>query len=113
MTVHRRVEETKQPSHYTTDGIAHVLDRVRVMKRFFNDVVDENPETRRYLPELHCAYMDILNEEIAPYALDLAITLLAYQERVSASLSHFLARHRAIVRRVRNKKEGSVMRRPR
>jgi hypothetical protein len=48
------------------------------------DWIDEDPKTRAFYSELHCAYMDILSKELAPHALmfALAITQLenAYPE---------------------------------
>ena len=66
------------------EAIKNILRHVRLMRRFFNDVVDEDPKTRVFLPELHCAYMDMLNEEFAPHALSLALGLLAWVERAAA-----------------------------
>ena len=66
------------------EAIRNILRHVGLMRRFFNDVVDEDPKTRVFLPELHCAYMDMLNEEFAPHALDLALALAAWENRASA-----------------------------
>jgi hypothetical protein len=58
-----------------------VLLHVRIMERFFDEVVDEDPVLRRHYSDLHVAYMDILNEELAPYALMLALALVQLQDR--------------------------------
>ena len=70
--------------YYEPEAVENILRHVRLMRRFFNDVVDENPKTRVFLPELHCAYMDMLNEDFAPHALSLALGLLAWVERAAA-----------------------------
>ena len=66
------------------EAIRNILRHIRLMRRFFNDVVDEDPEKRAFLPEMHCAYMDMLNEEFAPHALDLALALAAWERRAVA-----------------------------
>jgi hypothetical protein len=55
------------------------LHMVRIMNRFFAEVVDE-PPFRQYLSDLHVAYMEILNEELAPYALDLALAITELED---------------------------------
>ena len=42
--------------------------------------VDEDPKTREFFADLHCAYMDILNEELAPNALTLALAITELEE---------------------------------
>ena len=80
------------------ETIGNILRHVRLMRRFFNDVVDEDPKTRAFLPELHCAYMDMLNEDFAPHALDLALALAAWEKRANA-VAKALRRLRRCVRR--------------
>jgi hypothetical protein len=84
------------------EAIENILRHVRLMRRFFNDVVDENPKTRVFLPELHCAYMDMLNEDFAPHALSLALGVLAWVER-AAALSKALRKLRDL--RIKGSKE--------
>jgi hypothetical protein len=55
------------------------LHMVRIMNRFFGEVVDE-PPFRQYHAELHVAYMEILNEELAPYALNLALAITELED---------------------------------
>jgi len=57
-----------------------LLLHIRIMNRFFTEVVDENPEFRRHLPELHGAYMGILNEELAPHALTFALAVAELED---------------------------------
>lgn len=56
-----------------------LLRHVHVMRRVM-EWVDRDPETRRFYPELHCAYMDILAEEFAPHALMLALALTELED---------------------------------
>lgn len=84
------------------EAIENILRHVRLMRRFFNDVVDEDPKMRVFLPELHCAYMDMLNEDFAPHALSLALGLLAWVER-AAALSKALRKLREL--RIKGSKE--------
>jgi hypothetical protein len=44
------------------------------MKRVM-EWMDKEPATRAFYPELHCAYMNILAEEFAPYALMFAMAI--------------------------------------
>jgi len=50
------------------------------MRRFFDEVVEGNPELRTHYSGLHCAYMDILNEELAPHALALALAIVQLED---------------------------------
>ena len=43
-------------------------------------MVDAKPETRAFFAELHTGYMDLLNEELAPYALLLALALMQLED---------------------------------
>jgi hypothetical protein len=55
------------------------LHMVRIMNRFFDEVMDE-PPFRQYLSELHVAYMEILNEELSSYALNLALAITQLED---------------------------------
>lgn len=55
------------------------LHMVRIMNRFFDEVVDE-PTFRAHFPELRVAYDEILNEELASYALNLALAITELQD---------------------------------
>jgi hypothetical protein len=55
------------------------IHMVRVMQRFFAEVVDA-PPFRDHLPELHVAYMEILNEELSSYALTLALAITELED---------------------------------
>lgn len=65
----------------TETAVPEVVRRVRFMQRYFSEVVDADPELRHFLPKLHCAYMDRLNEEFAPHALDLALAVVKWEDR--------------------------------
>ncbi len=95
----RPLDETKIPRYYYSREIVHVLQRLRTMQRFFDEVIDENLEYRKHYSDLHCAYMDILQEEIAPYALQIALSLLSLEERVGDFRKRFLKRKRAAPKR--------------
>lgn len=60
--------------------IAHLIRQVRLMDRFFEEVVDARPETRAFLPDLQSAYMDMLNQELAPHALLLAVAVTQLED---------------------------------
>lgn len=57
-----------------------LLRHVRIMRRFFDEVIDGSPEYRKHYPELHVAYMKILNEELAAHALTLALAIVQLEE---------------------------------
>lgn len=82
------------------EGVQNIIDHVRFMRSYFNEVVDEDPQTRKFLPELHCAYMDRLNLLFAPHAFDLALAVVAWEDR-AASLTERLRRLRFAVKGTR------------
>src|ERR1051325_1271194 len=57
-----------------------LLRHVRIMERFFDEVVDENPQFRKHYSDLHVAYMRILAEELAPHALPLALAITELED---------------------------------
>lgn len=62
----------EQPAMYQYRKVQPLLRHVRVMERFFREVGD-HPNYGQDYSELHGAYMKILNDELAPHALALAI----------------------------------------
>jgi hypothetical protein len=44
------------------------------------EVVDDDPKTRVFHAALFCCYMDILNKELAPYALTFALALAQLED---------------------------------
>ena len=75
---------TEKPQYYETDDIAHVLARVRFMHEFM-DAVDEHEALRSLYTEIHILYMELLEEVLAPYALDLAISLVELEDTMEHS----------------------------
>jgi hypothetical protein len=57
-----------------------LLRHIRIMRRFFDEVVDGNDELRTHYSELYGAYMDILNEEMAPHALTFALAVTELED---------------------------------
>lgn len=57
-----------------------LLRHIRIMRRFFDEVIDGNDKLRTYYSELHGAYMDILNEELAPHALTFALAVTELED---------------------------------
>jgi hypothetical protein len=51
------------------------LHMIRIMNRFFGEVVD-CPAFSPFMQELRVGYMEILNEELSSYALDLALAIV-------------------------------------
>jgi hypothetical protein len=56
-----------------------LLRHVRIMNRVM-DFIDEDPQMRRFHPELYDAYMAVLQEEFAPHALVLALALTELED---------------------------------
>lgn len=56
-----------------------LLRHVRVMHEVM-DVVDGDPKTRTLHAHLYRAFMDILNKELAPYALTLALAITEVED---------------------------------
>jgi hypothetical protein len=79
--------DTEEPTRPELDppldayvDVQPLLRHIRVMWRFFEEVIDENPEYRKHFSELYGAYTDILNEELAPHALTLALALTELED---------------------------------
>jgi RecB family exonuclease len=56
-----------------------LLRNIRVMERVM-DWIDEDPKTRAFHSDLHCAYMAILQEELAPHALTFALAITELED---------------------------------
>lgn len=56
-----------------------LLRHVRVMERVM-DWADEDPKTREFHAEMHCAYMNILSKELASHALTFALAITELEE---------------------------------
>jgi len=77
-----QIEYTEKPHYYETDDIAHALARVRFMGEFM-DAIDNHDVLRPMYTEIHGVYMDLLEDVLAPYALDLAISLVALEDSLA------------------------------
>jgi hypothetical protein len=73
-----QTEEADTPQHYESSDIAHVMARVRFLNEFI-DAVEEVENLRRVYDELFELYKAKLQEIIAPYALDLALSLITLE----------------------------------
>ena len=76
-----RTDYEDSPAYYHNDDIPHVLALIRFIDRFFNNVIDEDEIARTRYRELYDACMDLLERDLAPYALDLAITLINLEDQ--------------------------------
>lgn len=56
-----------------------LLRLIRVMQRVM-EWVDEDPETRKFYTPMYSAYVDILAEELAPHAANLAIAITELED---------------------------------
>lgn len=80
-----QTEYTTRPDYYENDDIAHVLARVRFMREL-SEAADEklNLNVTQGI-DLLGLYMDLLGELLAPYALDLALSLIALEDSLDPS----------------------------
>ena len=78
-----QTDRQRMPEHYdgNTD-IPHVLARVRAFERFFGEHVDGKHSD--VYDELYSAALDLLSNDLAPYALDLALSLIALEDQIRA-----------------------------
>jgi hypothetical protein len=77
-----QTDSQRLPEHYDNADIPHVLARVRAFERFFRDHVDgKHPDS---YTELYAAALDMLSVDLAPYALDLALSLITLEDRLRA-----------------------------
>jgi hypothetical protein len=78
----KRTEEAGDDEHRQMDHYKEVrplLRQVRVMNRFFDEVIEEPPYRERYF-DLYEAYVKILNEELGPHAAELALALAEVED---------------------------------
>jgi hypothetical protein len=77
----RKSKEGQLPSVPISDYFEArpLLRHVRVMERVM-DWADEDPKTREFHAEMHCAYMDILSEEMASHALTFALAIAELED---------------------------------
>jgi hypothetical protein len=82
-----RTEEEELPKHYHNHDVPHVLARLRFMDRFFNDGIDQNDRVREHYLVLHEVYLTMIAQELQPYALDLALSLIALEDQIAKGTS--------------------------
>lgn len=68
-------------------AVESLLRHLRIMRRVM-DWVDIDPQTRAFYPELHCAYMDVLQDELAPHALKLALAIIQLEDAYPSIVRH-------------------------
>ena len=73
-----QVEYQDIPSYYANHDIPHVLARVRAEDRFFAEVVDGHSSGT--YNEFYAAHLDLLERDLQPYALYLALSLIALED---------------------------------
>jgi hypothetical protein len=66
------------PDYYANRDIPHVLARVRAGDRYFGDIVDGHPSDT--YTDFYAAHLRILEKELQPYALYLALSLIALED---------------------------------
>ncbi len=73
---------TEIPDYYENDDIPHVLARVRFMLEFERAAEEKLNLNAGNGAELLGIHMDLLSEVLAPYALNLALSLIALEDSV-------------------------------
>ncbi|HEX9220842.1 MAG TPA: hypothetical protein VF858_10200 [Gemmatimonadaceae bacterium] len=73
---------TEIPDYYENDDIPHVLARVRFMLEFSKAAEEKLNLNAGNGAELLGVHMDLLAEVLAPYALALALSLIALEDSV-------------------------------
>jgi hypothetical protein len=65
------------PAYYQSRDVPHVLARIKAFDRLF-DVVDE--KYRDVYTELYAEHLRMLEKDLQPYALPLALSLMALED---------------------------------
>jgi hypothetical protein len=73
-----QVEYQDLPSHYQSMDVPHVLARIRASQRFFTMIGMEHPNET--YSTVYAEHLDTLERELRPYALDLALSLIALED---------------------------------
>jgi hypothetical protein len=76
-----QVEYQHVPDYYANRDIPHVLARIRAGDRYFGDVVDGHPSNT--YTDFYAAHLRILEKELQPYALYLALSLIALEDEIA------------------------------
>lgn len=75
---------------HNSDEITPLLRAIRLMERFFTGAREGPAELRRYLPPLQLRYIELLNDQFAPHAYDLARALVELEDRLATYRSKYL-----------------------
>jgi hypothetical protein len=75
-----QTEYQHMPDYYANHDIPHVLARIRAGDRFFGDVVDGHPSNT--YTDFYAAHLEMLERELQPYALYLALSLIALEDEL-------------------------------
>jgi hypothetical protein len=65
------------PDYYQSRDIPHVLARIKAFDRFF-DIVDQ--KYRDVYTDLYAEHLRMLEKDLQPYALPLALSLIALED---------------------------------
>jgi hypothetical protein len=75
-----QVEYEAMPKYYASTDIPHVLARIRAGQRFFDEIVDGHPSGT--YTDFFDAHLMMLEQDLQPYALNLALSLIALEDHV-------------------------------
>jgi len=79
------VERTSLPAHYTSSDIPHVLAHVRFMDMFCSEVDARDDAAEGKYDEFLNLYGQMAVGVLAPYALELARSLISLEDRIKAA----------------------------
>lgn len=82
-----RVEYEDLPSYYVDSDIPHVLARVRLIDMLLEAIIDREGLPEQARDELDDLITDAITHSLAPYALDLARSLIILEDKIDAAES--------------------------
>lgn len=71
-----KIAPPRAPQEREEEGLAYAELCIRVMERFFA-ATNAHPDLKRFYFDLLPLYMDLLQDELAPYAFDFAYELFS------------------------------------
>jgi hypothetical protein len=74
------VERARLPRHYTSSDIPHVLAHVRFLDAFCSAVDEREDASDEKYDEILRLYIQMANGVLAPYALELARSLISLED---------------------------------
>ena len=80
-----QVERTSLPFYYVGSDIPHVLARVRMMRLYLEALDDRKDLPDEAQVELYKLFTHTMNDSLAPYALDLARSLIVLEDSIGAA----------------------------